>query len=132
MITKDPDAPYQLAFFDTHLLVKFKRRTRITPELIHTILSEEFNLPKRKVINDIWDLRECLEGDNIDSNSMIRIVNYITEKFNPNLLHKKTAIVVDKEVAYGLTRMFQILAEDLPYDIEIFKSTRDAIRWIET
>lgn len=90
--------------------------------MILSVLKQEFELPKRSVVCDIWDFTGCTAARTIDADVMIQRVNYIRERFHPGLDHKKTAIVVDKDAAFGLARMFQILEEDLPYAIKIFRN----------
>ena len=125
------EALYQIAFFNSYLLVTFQAGTLVTPAIILSVLSEEFRLPRAKVECDIWDIRGCEADRDIDVDAMFQIVSFIKERFHSKLLHRKTAIVVDQDVTYGLTRMFQILADDLPYEIEIFRTYREAQQWIE-
>jgi hypothetical protein len=122
--------PYHIEMRDRYLLVRFKAGTRVTPEMVMAVLNEEFNLPKEKVVSDLWDLRECYADKAIDAGMMIQFIGYIKDRFHSNLTHKKTAILVDKDVAFGLTRMFQILGEDLPYEVEIFRDEQQARQWI--
>lgn len=131
MTEDNSEALYQIAFFDSYLLVTFQAGTLVTPAIILSVLNEEFRLPKASVVCDIWDIRGCEADRDIDANAMFRIVSFIKERFHSKLSHRKTAIVVDQDVTYGLTRMFQILADDLPYEIEIFRSFREAQQWIE-
>jgi hypothetical protein len=131
MAAMQTDVPYQIDQFDSHLQVTFDVGTMVTPEMIASVLEKEFNLPKESVVCDIWDFSGCTAARTIDAKVMIQIVDYIRERYHPSLKHTKTAIIVDKEVAFGLTRMFQILGEDLPYDVEIFRNLHDARQWIQ-
>lgn len=126
-----PDMPYRIASRDAYLLVSFEAGTRVTPDMVLSVLQEEFNLPKAMVVCDLWDLRGCHADKAIDAGTMIQFVSYISDRYHSKLMHKKTAILVDKDVAFGLTRMFQILAEDLPYEVEIFRDEHEAQRWIQ-
>lgn len=44
---------------------------------------------------------------------------------------RRVAVVVGSDVLYGVTRMFQILAEDrLPHTIEVFRELDEAKAWL--
>ena len=42
----------------------------------------------------------------------------------------RRAIVVSTELAYGMARMFQILTDDKPATIEVFKDMAEARKWL--
>jgi hypothetical protein len=132
MTDPKPQMPYEIEMGDSYLLVRFEDGTRVTPDMVLSVLREEFNLPKEKVICDLWDLRGCHADKTIDASMMIQFVSYIKDRYHSELMHRKTAILVDKDVAFGLTRMFQILAEDLPYEVEIFRDEHEAQRWVQS
>ena len=41
------------------------------------------------------------------------------------------ALLVSKPVDYGLLRMYQIIAENLPLEVEVFKNKAAALEWIK-
>ena len=41
------------------------------------------------------------------------------------------AIVTDNDVAFGMARMYEILAEPLPIEFGVFRTLGDAIAWLE-
>lgn len=43
----------------------------------------------------------------------------------------RMAIVTGAEVAYGLARMFQILADDASYEVTVFRDVDDAVAWLD-
>jgi hypothetical protein len=43
----------------------------------------------------------------------------------------KTAIIVDQDFMYGLARMFETLAEPLPYEIRVFRDDANARDWLQ-
>ncbi len=42
----------------------------------------------------------------------------------------RLALVVDEDVAYGLSRVYEARTAELDFDIEIFRYRDDAIRWL--
>ena len=43
----------------------------------------------------------------------------------------RMAIVTGSVVAYGLSRMFQMLADEAEYEIEVFRELDDALKWLD-
>ncbi len=43
----------------------------------------------------------------------------------------RMAIVVDGPLAFGLSRMFQTLADEVSYEIEVFRDMSDALAWLD-
>ena len=43
----------------------------------------------------------------------------------------RMAIVAGTTVGYGLSRMFQTLADETDYEIEVFRKVDDALKWLE-
>ena len=51
-------------------------------------------------------------------------------KATPNVPGAKRAIVVASEVAFGMARMFQIIREDAPEEVRVFRDIDEARRWL--
>ena len=48
----------------------------------------------------------------------------------PRLGRVRFAVVVERDVSYGLARMFSALTGDLAIEVEIFRSIEDAEAWL--
>ena len=42
----------------------------------------------------------------------------------------KVALVASEPVVFGVSRMYGVLAQDLPTDIRVFRTREDALRWL--
>jgi hypothetical protein len=77
----------------------------------------------------LWDFRGCLAPDDFGYNEMEQIVRYIDvytgSKWNPRI-----AILVEADVQFGLSRMFQMLVEGFPTEVAIFYNRAEAEQWI--
>ena len=51
-------------------------------------------------------------------------------KATPNVPGAKRAIVVASDVAFGMARMFQIIREDAPEEVRVFRDIDEARRWL--
>lgn len=58
------------------------------------------------------------------------VAQYCVEasRVNPDAV---IAIIADQDLIYGLSRMFQVLAEETGWEIEIFRLRDDAEAWIK-
>jgi hypothetical protein len=122
--------PFTIDFRDTYVLVKFLPGTSITLEIIMAVLEQERGLPENQHINDIWDGRGCTISSRLNSESISAIVGLLQS--NPHYSsHKKTAFLFDSLLLFGITRMFQLMGEYLPYQTQAVEDENLAICWIE-
>jgi hypothetical protein len=123
---------YHIENHDRYLYVRFRKDTVLSEKLIREVLAKQREAKDHKVLNDIWDTRGCMPDEKLNSKSVERIVEYIKSLHSPDRYHRKSALVVDTDLAYGVSRMYQTLAEELPFAIEIFKDDRQAREWVLT
>ena len=82
--------------------------------------------------NVLWDLSignfELLSNDDIQDLANIPRSQYLARKGG------KTAIVADKDLAYGLARVYESrsIANPVPFETRIFRSTEAANHWINS
>lgn len=116
---------------DRLIYVRFKPGTHFTFELIIDALNRERSSPDRLALNDIWDVRGGEVDSKLDSESMDLIVQHI-RKLHAGVYHKRSAMVVDSQVGLGMSRMYQILSDDLPYEAKTFEDIQAAKEWVES
>ena len=109
--------------------VTFKSGHVVTPQQIMEAIDLEnrrFDVSRH---NALWDFRGCLAPDDFGYNEMEQIIHYIDvyigSKWNPRI-----AIIVEAEVQFGLSRMFQMLVEGFPTEVAIFYNLAEAEQWI--
>jgi len=78
-------------------------------------------------IRTLWDLRE-LEFNEIDRSYEESLIS-ISEQF-PERGPAKVAFVVKSELGFGMTRMYEILAEKLGYETMVFRDYSEAENWL--
>ena len=76
----------------------------------------------------LWDARGVSGPVSIQGTDLQEIVNL------PESGHLrsagKVAVVVSRELDYGMTRMYQAFAEELPSSTRIFRDMAEAERWL--
>jgi hypothetical protein len=120
---------YTLEERDGSVRVTFNSGHAVTPRQIMEAIELENRRYDVQRYNALWDFRGCLAPDDFGYNEMEQIIHYIDiyigSKWNPRI-----AILVEAEVQFGLSRMFQMLAEGFPTEVAIFYSQAEAEQWI--
>lgn len=76
----------------------------------------------------IWDIRDA-DASKLESQDVIRLARYFETQLK-NRAEFRVAIIVSRDLEYGLTRMYQVAAADLPAKIGIFINFEDAKAWV--
>ena len=108
-----------------------KTRGDTTPDDIEASLLQVFTSPDwSNGKNILYDNR--LENlDKLSSDDVQRISLKFTQ-FNDKLANSKIALVMSKDVAYGLARMWENYTETTAtFKTNIFRSIENALQWIE-
>jgi len=76
----------------------------------------------------LWDLRGCKIAMHFDD--MARVRSFIEAHYDPSWTHQFTALVVDQDVQYGMARMYDIMTERIPTELEVFRDIDAARGWL--
>jgi hypothetical protein len=77
--------------------------------------------------NDIWVLRE---GPlDLSVGELYELKDVIKSHYPANSSRTKTAIVAESGIQAGIANMFSMMAEDLPFQIKVFKDLDAAKEW---
>lgn len=120
---------FTIEFLNTHMVVRLDPGTVLTLEMAQAALSQQRSRPEHQTLNDIWDTRGCRADNLFDGDDVMGVVDYI-QTLHFAGYHRRTALVVDSDESYGVSRMFQTLGEDLPYDIQVFRDMERAREWV--
>lgn len=111
------------------IMVKFKSGSEVSPAMIIGALDRENERYEVHGRHHIWDFRGCHPSEDLDYGGVLRIIGHVQNELNDEW-SLKTAILVDEDIAYGLSRMFQALVDNSPTDIGIFHDEAAANKWI--
>ena len=111
------------------ICVQFARGTEITPDLIIRAMDRENERHAVTGRCDLWDFRGCFPSIDFGYDAMLKIIHHIESNYNDEW-SAKTAILVDKTIQFGLSRMFQILIDEFPTQVLIFQDEIEARRWV--
>jgi hypothetical protein len=110
--------------------VVFQSGTMIGPRDIIAAIDDENALYSIEGRHDLWDFRGCRVTSDFHFSGMSRVVDCIKNKYGRANEKNKTALLVQGSTPFGMSRMFQLLMDDYPTQIGIFKDEATAIRWI--
>jgi len=79
-------------------------------------------------MNSIWDTRGA-DASKFDGHDVIKIARYF-ETQTKNRAEYKTAVIVSNDWEYGLSKIYQVAAADLPAKIGIFNNLKAAKEWV--
>jgi hypothetical protein len=79
-------------------------------------------------MNSIWDIRDA-DASKFDSQYVIRLARYFENQLK-NRPEFKVAIIVSRDLEYGLSKTYQVAAADLPAKIGIFINLEEAKKWV--
>jgi hypothetical protein len=80
--------------------------------------------------NILWDFRGA-RGEPPSEQQIIDYVAMVKENQMKRGSNYKVAMIVDKDLHYGLIRMFQAYADTLPFEVMSFSTEDDAYRWLD-
>jgi hypothetical protein len=78
-------------------------------------------------VNTLWDFRE-LNFVEMDPESLKEMV--AIKKSTPQRKGTKRALLIPNDLAFGMTKMYESMARDLPDHIMIFRSFENAELWL--
>ena len=122
--------PFNIQTIDGIVVVQFEPGSIFSLKTIMQAIELERSDVKHVGANDIWDIRNCIISDDIKFESVNEIIGFLqsNEAF---LKNTRTAVLVNNDVQYGTTRMFQTLSQELPSTVRIFEEMDDAIKWLK-
>ena len=95
-------------------------------DLMERILSDSRFVPSMHMF---WDFRESTLID-LSNDDFASIKSYIQKNVERRGSGYRAVFLVSKEVDFGLSRMYQMISEDLPVVFEVFKDRAEAMDWI--
>ena len=78
-------------------------------------------------VKALWDLRK-LDFTQLDTNFGEALVSLREQ--NPKRGNTKIALIVEKDLGYGMCRMYVMLSEHLPQEVSVFKDIASAENWL--
>lgn len=79
--------------------------------------------------NVLWDFRG-IQAEPPREQDILMFAAMVRENQARRGSGYKVAMIVDKDLYYGLIRMYQAYSDELPSDVKIFRSMEEASEWL--
>ena len=96
-------------------------------EPLAAILREAWANPKYRS-KLLWDLREASLAEL--TRAQLDQLALVSETENPHVARARSALLVAREVDYGVSRMFETVMDRLPVDVSVFRDYDAAMAWV--
>ena len=94
-------------------------------EVLGSVWAEQARTAVHRVV---WDLRELEISDT--STSDLREIANRQLRDRPDLPEARAAIVVSRDLAFGMGRMVEAYLEGAPVDVHVFRDIPEALDWL--
>ena len=85
----------------------------------------------RASMDILWDFR-AVTTRIVDAQEVKDLVNFIRTNQSKRGSNYRVALVVSRDMDYGLARMYEAYSQDLPVQIRIFDELEQAELWLES
>ena len=115
---------------DNIIHVSFRPGCTVGADLLMEALQRDLALDDGEGNNDFWDFR----GSNIDEKLTYQIVAQMVSQVGVSRKgrwNRKTAMLVDQDLQYGMARMYESLTDDMPFEVGVFRDEQEAMAWLK-
>lgn len=77
----------------------------------------------------IWDFRN-VESEALTADQLREMVAFVAGIADVRGINYKVAIVVERNVDFGLARMYEVFADELPCELRVFRDLEEAVDWM--
>ena len=83
--------------------------------------------------NVLWDFRDIHQAVAPSEQQIVDFVTMVKENQTRRGSNYKVAMIIDKDLHYGLIRMFQAYSDSdaLPLEVMLFRTKDDAYKWFD-
>ncbi|PJA31395.1 MAG: hypothetical protein CO187_09640 [Zetaproteobacteria bacterium CG_4_9_14_3_um_filter_53_7] len=116
---------------EKHTILRTASGILQTTDIIETI-QQTLSLPSFVTgMHAIWDITNA-DVSHLERGDMLVVVDYIQSNTDKRGSGYKIAIAADRDISFGIARMFAILCDGLPFSIAVFRSMELARNWISS
>ncbi len=98
--------------------------------IVDTISKTLKNSDYQSGMNAIWHFND-ISNVNLTSEDLIFVAEYASKNIDIDGKPYKLALVAEKDLPYGLTRVYEAWSSERPVTISNFRILEDALNWIE-
>jgi len=125
------DKGYQISVEEHYILLRVTPGTTVTAEFVISMLKELHAMEAYRTDKQagLWDFRGAKADARYED--IRKIMEFSSSNYDPNWTHKYTVLVADKDLLYGLSRIYDSLTPHIPSETKIFREFDEAVKWIK-
>lgn len=99
-----------------------------TVELIESFTNVLGHPDYRPGMKSLTDLRSIDHFSSIDD---VKQIAQFMDEHQDHIMGGKAAVVVSRDVSFGMVRMLELLSSKLPIEIRVFRKLKAAYNWLD-
>ena len=101
----------------------------VTKKSIQKILGEVWQKQDDEHPCVLWDFRSCVLG--FGPQELKELSHFVIEH-RENRNYRKVAFVIEKDLHFGLLRIYKTYVGELPFEVKAFREVELAKEWLQT
>jgi hypothetical protein len=101
----------------------------VTKEVLQKILGELWQRKDDKPSGILWDFRSCVLG--FGPEELKELSHFVIEN-RERRTYRKVAFVIEKDLHFGLLRIYKTYVGELPFEVKAFREVELAKEWLDT
>ena len=98
------------------------------PDEWRSLLADVWSKPEWRVPRRLYDARQA--GFNFSADETRAFAEEVEGNPLYDVAGMRVAFVVSRDLDFGISRMIQILCDDMPFQADTFRSIEEAERWV--
>lgn len=80
-------------------------------------------------MNRLIDMREAV-SDTRSTVALRQLAEFVNMQFIESNEHPKIAVIAPNDLSFGISRMYEIFADAVPWELVVFRSVDAALAWL--
>ena len=99
----------------------------VTKEVLQKILGEVWQKNDSQPPGILWDFRSCVLG--FGPKELKELSHFVIEN-RERRTYRKVAFVIEKDLHFGLLRIYKTYVGDMPFEVKAFREIELAKEWL--
>lgn len=80
-------------------------------------------------MNRLIDFRQALSGSR-SASALEQMAAFVNTQFAKTDAHPKVAVIAPEDVSFGISRMYEVFTDTVPWDLVVFRTIDAALAWL--
>ncbi|OIO68223.1 MAG: hypothetical protein AUJ57_10350 [Zetaproteobacteria bacterium CG1_02_53_45] len=116
---------------ENHMILRTATGALHAADMIEAMVQTLYQPPFRISMHAIWDITDA-DVSHLEREDLLTLVEHIRNYTDKRGSGYKIAIAAERDISFGIARMFAILCDELPICIAVFRNMELARNWISS